>query len=130
MKALRKYLITLACGLVGALLIFWLKDIFNQTEPVVIFHILSDGFFAVGTVITAMGLLIFTTNEGTFDMIVYGMGSFFGMFRKNHTRKYETFYDYRVSRAEKKVKFGFLVFCGLIYLALAIIMYFIYRGYC
>lgn len=130
MKALIKYLITLVSGLLGALLIFWMKGLFGQTEAVVIFHILSDGFFAVGTVITAIGVLIFTTNEGTFDMLVYGMGTFISMFRKNHPRKHETFYDYRVSRADKKIKFGFLLLCGLIYLALAIVMYLMYRSHC
>ena len=124
-----KYFITLLCGFAASMLIFWVKDIFSQTEAVNVFHILCDGFFAVGVVITAMGLLIFTSNEGTFDAIVYGVGSFIDMFRRTSKRKYETLYDYRESRSEKKVKFGFLLICGLFFILLAMVMYLFYRKY-
>lgn len=124
-----KYFITLLCGFAASMLIFLVKDIFSQTEAVNVFHILCDGFFAVGVVITAMGLFIFTSNEGTFDAIVYGVGSFIDMFRRTSKRKYETLYDYRESRSEKKVKFGFLLICGLFFILLAMVMYLFYRKY-
>ena len=124
-----KYFITLLCGFAASMLIFLVKDIFSQTEAVNVFHILCDGFFAVGVVITAIGLLIFTSNEGTFDAIVYGVGSFIDMFRRTSKRKYETLYDYRESRSEKKVKFGFLLICGLFFILLAMVMYLFYRKY-
>ena len=124
-----KYLVTLLCGLAASMLIFFSKDIFSQVEAVKVFHILCDGFFAVGVVITAIGLLIFTSNEGTFDAIVYGVGSFIDMFRRTSKRKYETLYDYRESRSEKKVKFGFLLICGLFFILLAMVMYLFYRKY-
>lgn len=129
MKRLRKYLITMLIGLAAVAWILWSKDIYSQTEAVTIFHILCDAFFAVGVVILCIGLLIFSTNEGTFDIIVYGVSTFFGMFKKNHVRKYDTFYDYRVSRADKKVKFGYLLICGLILLAVSMVMYLMYRQY-
>lgn len=130
MKSLKKYLITLLIGFLAVLGIVWSKDVFSQAALVDVFHILCDGFFAVGVVITAAGLLIFSSNEGTFDAIVYGLRSFFDMFRKQKTLKYDTFYDYRESRAEKKLKFGFLLICGLILLAISLIMYLFYRRYC
>ena len=124
-----KYFITLLCGFAASMLIFLVKDIFSQTEAVNVFHILCDGFFAVGVVITAAGLLIFSSNEGSFDAIVYGIGSFIDMFRRTSKRKYETLYDYRESRSEKKVKFGFLLICGLFFILLAMVMYLFYRKY-
>lgn len=124
-----KYFITLLCGFAASMLIFLVKDIFSQTEAVNVFHILCDGFFAVGIVITAAGLLIFSSNEGSFDAIVYGVGSFIDMFRRTSKRKYETLYDYRESRSEKKVKFGFLLICGLFFILLAMVMYLFYRKY-
>lgn len=130
MKSLKKYLITLLIGFLAVFGIVWSKDVFSQAALVDVFHILCDGFFAVGVVITAAGLLIFSSNEGTFDAIVYGLRSFFDMFRKQKTLKYDTFYDYRESRAEKKLKFGFLLICGLILLAISLIMYLFYRRYC
>ena len=124
-----KYVITLICGFATAMLIFLTKDIFSQVEAVKVFHILCDGFFVVGVVMTAMGLLIFTSNEGTFDAIVYGVGSFIDMFRRTSKKKYDTLYDYRTARTDKKMKFGFLLICGLFFILLAMIMYLFYRKY-
>lgn len=129
MKASRKYWITLLVGFVAVALILWAKDIFRQTAAATVFHILSDAFFVVGVVIFGAGGLIFSSNEGTFDMLVYGVKSFLDMFRKHSVKKYDTFYDYRESRADKKVPFGFLLICGLFFLAIAFVMYFLYRQY-
>ncbi len=129
MKSLRKYLITLLVGFLFVAGILYSKDFFAQTDPVKIYHILCDAFFVVGVVFTGFGLLIFTTNEGTFDMMVYGVRSFFDLFRKNPDKKYPTFYDYRTSREEKKLKFGFLLICGLFFLAVSMVMYLLYLKY-
>ena len=116
-------------GFVGVFCILWAKDIFAQTEVVKIFHILCDAFFVVGVVITGVGLLVFSSNEGTFDMLVYGVSSFFDLFRKVSKKKYPTFYDYRVSRQGKKIRFGFMLLCGIFFLVIAFVMFFIYRKY-
>lgn len=129
MKAYKKFFITMLIGLGAVALILWSKDILQQTAPVEIFHILTDAFFVVGTVITCAGLLVFSSNEGSFDMLVYGVKSFLDMFRKNSMKKYDTFYDYRESRADKKLKFGFLLICGLMFLVISLVMYFFYRQY-
>lgn len=126
MRALRKYLITLLIGFACVGLILWSKDIFGQDTPVKIYHILCDAFFAVGTVIVCAGLLVFSANEGTFDMLAYGMRSFMDMFRKNKLNKYDTFFDYRMSKADKKVRFGFLLICGAFFLAVSMVMYYLY----
>ena len=129
MRTFKKYGITLLIGLLAVAGILWAKDIFAQTDPKSIYHILSDAFFAVGTVILCAGLLIFSSNGGTFDMLVYGVSSFLDMFRTVSRKKYDTFYDYRMSRAEKQLPFGFLVICGLIFMAVAFAMYWLYRQY-
>ena len=129
MKSLKKYLITFLIGCVGVFLILWYKDIFSQTEPVKIFHILTDAFFVVGVVVTSAGLLVFSSNEGTFDMLVYGVRSFMDFFRKEKRNKFDTFYDYRQSRAETKLPFGFIVINGLFFLAVSFVMLFLYHQY-
>ena len=129
MKTLKKYLITLIIGFLTVFLIASSKDVFDQTSVVKILHILCDSFFVVGVVITSIGLLIFSSNEGTFDILVYGVSSFVDIFRKKSQKKYETFYDYRESRAEKKLGFGFLLISGLIILAISLIIYLFYRVY-
>ncbi len=122
MKAFRKYLITVIVGLTAVAGIVWAKDILAQTEPARIFHILCDAFFAVGTVMVCAGVLIFSSNEGTFDIIRYGLSSFADLFREKSQKKYATFFDYRESRTDKKVSFGFLLICGLIFLAVSLAM--------
>lgn len=129
MKSLTKYAITLLVGFTLAFLIILSKDIFAQTEAVKIFHILCDGFFVVGVVVTSAGLLVFSSNEGTFDMLVYGVNTFLDLFRRQSARKYETFYDYRSARSDKKIRFGFLLLCGLFFLAVSMVMYLLYRQY-
>lgn len=129
MRAFRKYWITLLAGLLIVAAIVFAKDLFAQTSLQSIFHILTDAFFVAGILITAAGLLILSSNEGTFDILVYGMSSFLDMFRKTSQKKYETFFDYRESRSDKKIKFGFLLICGAAFLAIAFIMYFLYRRF-
>ncbi|MBQ8431482.1 MAG: DUF3899 domain-containing protein [Clostridia bacterium] len=128
-KTLKPYLIALLVGFAMAGAILWSKDLFSQTDPKVIFHILCDAFFVAGVVITSAGLLVFSSNEGTFDGLVYGVSSFINMFRPKHKKKYDTFFDYRVARADKKFSFGFLLICGLFFLAVSLVMYFLYRRY-
>lgn len=129
MKALKKYLITLAAGFLAVAMILWSKDLFTQTEPVAIFHILCDAFFAVGVVTICAGLLVFSSNEGTFDILVYGMQSFLDMFRKVSKKKYDTFFDYKNSRADQKISFGFLLICGVFFFAVSMVMLYLYKQY-
>lgn len=126
MKALRKYWITLLieASLTAAIAVG--KDVLDQTALVNVYHILCDSFFVAGTVTTCAGLLVFSSNEGTFDMLVYGVKVFVDAFRPNAVKKYDTFYDYRVAREEKKFPFLFLVVCGLAFLAVAFVMYYLY----
>ncbi len=122
MKQLKRYSITLAIGLVIAFAVLLIKDFFSQTEAATIFAILCDAFCISGVLVTGAGLLIFSSNEGTFDILVYGVKSFWGFFKKDKTKKHDTFYDYRASRAEHKMAFGYIVLCGLILLAISGIM--------
>ena len=122
MKAVKRYLIALAAGFGLSAYILWQKNIFAQTEMAMIFHILSDAFFVPGVLLVCFGLLIFTTNEGTFDGMAYAVKSFVNMFRKPSLRKYGTYYDYKASRKDRDIQFGYLVFCGLFFIAVSLIM--------
>ena len=130
MRTMRKNWITLLVEAALTTAIAFSKDVTEQKALVDVFHILCDAFFVSGTVTLCAGLLVLSSNEGTFDMLVYGVKTFMDCFRKERTMKYDTFYDYRVSREEKKLPYGFLLICGLIFLAVAFVMYFLYRQYC
>lgn len=129
MKTLKRILITLVIGLVFVFMIAASKDVFKQNEPKVIFHILSDSFFAIGVVITGFGLLVVATNGGTFDMLSYGISTFFSFFRRSKARKYADFYEYRVAKEKNKHSFGFLLIAGSIIILIALIMYLFYNKY-
>ena len=127
MKAFLKYLITILVGLAGVAGVVISKDIFGQTQLVNVLHILCDGFFVMGVVLTGFGALIFTSNEGAFDMMAFGLQSFWDLFRKERKLKGVTYYDYQVARSEKKLKFGFILICGLAFLAVAVVFFLLYQ---
>ena len=129
MRSAKKYLITLAVGFAGVLYVLWLRDFFGQTETAAIFRILCDAFFVVGVVITCIGLLIFSSNEGTFDGMVYAVKSFLNLFRKSNMKTYNTYYDYKAANANRKAKFGFLLICGVFFVAVSLVALYFYHMY-
>ena len=129
MKTLKRILITLVIGLVFVFMVAASKEVFKETEAKVIFHILSDSFFAIGVVITGFGLLLVASNGGAFDMLSYGVSTFFSFFRRSKARKYADFYEYRVAKEKNKHNFGFLLIAGSIIIVIAIIMYVFYNKY-
>lgn len=124
---MKKYIITSSIGLVVAILIVLSKDIFSQSEATKVYHILCDAFFVPGVCISCFGLLVFASNEGTFDMIVYGTKKFFSLFKKDLTKeKYKTFYEYKDAQRETKISFAYLLFVGLAFIAISMIFLMLY----
>ena len=129
MKKIYKYLITIAIGLLIAGWVAFSKDLFAQTEPFKIFHILCDSFFVPAILITGMGALVFVSNEGAFDGLTYAVSSFVNIFRKEKRENLATYYDYKQSKGERNHGFGFMLICGLLFLAVSLIMYLFYNRY-
>ena len=127
MKKYLKYLITFLIGLLTALFVCIGKDIFKQDSAKAVFHILSDAFLLPGVYLSGLGLLVIASNEGTFDMLVYGLRSFISLFRSVPLNKKQTFYEYRESKAKNKMGYWFLLIIGLFYLVVTIIMYLIFN---
>lgn len=128
MKQIYKYLITFLVGLLFAVIIMLTKSIFFQDNVKDVMHILTDAFFVPGVIICGFGLLVVASNGGTFDILSYGLISFFNLFRKDiNKRKYKTFYDYRVAHHEKPKGFWYLVFVGLFYICLSLLFLYIYE---
>ena len=129
MKNIKKFGVSFIVCSICTFLIAWARGVFEQTAPIYVFHILSDSFLVVGIVTTCIALLLFVGNEGTFDMISYGLQTFFSFIKKDMSRRYETFYDYRVAKQEKKLPFLFLLLCGGIFLLMSVLMYVGYYKY-
>lgn len=126
MRKLIKYLITIGVGLLLALLIANSKDVFTQTDPTKIFHILTDSFFVPAVLIAGIGGLVFVSNEGVFDGIGYAVRSFVDIFRKNKKNKFHTYYDYKESKANRGGSFGFMLVSGLIFMVISGVMLWLY----
>ena len=92
MKTVYKYLITAAFGAVLAFIVLLIKDAFHLSQTVDVMKALCDGFFVSGVVLVCVGGLVFVSNGGVFDMLAYGIRTFFEAFTKNVTdRKYRTY---------------------------------------
>ena len=113
MSNLKKYLLTICAGLVGAFVVAYSQGIFNATTAVEIFHILSDSFFVPSVLIMGMGGLVFVSNEGAFDGLTFALTSFADVFRKQKKNKYTTYYDYKQSKGNRDRSFGFLLITGV-----------------
>ncbi len=126
-----KYLITCVVLAVVGVLIMVYRQLFTQTEMSEIMKILSDSFVVPGMISLCAGLLIVCTNGGTFDMMAYGMKSFFSLFTKDTTkRKHRTFYDYRQEQMGKKRSFVFLLIIGGAFLLIGLVffaLFYVYR---
>ena len=120
-----QYLISFFVGAAIAFGVFFAKDLFERTDLSEIYKILSDGFFVAGVLLGGLGLLVFGSNGGTFDMLVYGVSSVIALVFPG-ARRHDTFFDYRMARNRRRSSFVFLLLVGLFYLALAIVFSMLY----
>lgn len=131
MKKIWKYLIAFVLGAIIVLAVLFSKDTFNHTAASDIYKDLCDGFFVAGAIMTGLGLLVFASNGGAFDMLSYGMIRFFGLFKRDVTKvKFRTFYDYRKAQQEKKRNFGYIVIEGCVFLAVATAFLLLFNNVC
>lgn len=115
-----RYLISAAVGLGLAFVIMLTQNIFGQEKASDVYRILSDSFFVSGVLLTGAGLLVFVSNNGIFDMLSYGITTFFVARKKDvKDRKYKDYYEYKQSKSERKRSFAYLLIVGLALLAIA-----------
>lgn len=129
MKKYLKYIITFGLGLIFFLVIIFSKDIFNQTETLEVYKILSDACFAPAVVIGGIGIIVFVDNNGVFDIIIYGVKLALTAFSRDISkRKYKTFYDYKVAKHETSNPYGFLLIIGGFFLLISILFLVLYMN--
>ena len=129
MKKYTGHIVTAIIGLAIAVAIMVGKDIFAANSLKAAMHILVDAFFVPGILLACFGLLVFSSNEGTFDMLSYGMSSFINLFRKDMKKmKHKTFYDYRMAKHATSKPFLYIIFVGLFYIGISLICLAIYSG--
>lgn len=118
-NTLIKYLVSFLVGGVMAFGFMLAKGIFSQSKTLNVISILCDAFFASGVILASVGLIIFASNGGAFDMLAFSMILFFSLFRKNLKRKYKDFYEYREAKKGKKRSLAFLLIVGIFYICVS-----------
>lgn len=128
LKKALQYIITAAIGIVLAIIIMFARyQIHTAPDVKTAMQALSDSFFVPGVCIAGVGLLIFASNGGVFDMLAYAVRWFFVRFKRDiNARKYKDYYEYREAKKEEKRSFAFMLIVGLAFIALAGIFIIVY----
>lgn len=104
--------------------------IFSLNEIKETLKLLVDGFFSIGIISLCFGLLVICSNNGAYDLIVYGFVRFASLFRKDSNAiKYHTYFDYHTAKQEEEDRSFdyFLIVGGFFILVSLIILIFWYK---
>ena len=128
MKKWLQYVIISVVNLLLALGVF-----FMQKESIEvagdIYKVLCNAFFVPGFCTLGFGLLIWSSNGGTFDMLAFGVIKIIDLFKRDVTKvKYRTFYDYRKAQQEKQHSFLEYILVGAVMIAISIVLLVIYNN--
>ena len=127
LKKALPYIISGIVGIAVFITVICVKQIWNAENAKVVMQVLSDGCFVPGVLLAGVGLIIFASNGGAFDMLAYAVIRFFDLFRRDvRNKKYKDYYEYREAKKEKKRSMGFMLIVGAIFIALAVIFLIVY----
>ena len=122
----KRFLIAMGFGAAVFVGVLFAKDVFHEEETYRLFQSLSDAAFVPAVLLICYGALVLATKGGTFDMLVYGVSCVFSVMKRDPTRKYKTFYDYRVAQNEKPRSFWYLMLAGVVFLAISVVFLTVY----
>ena len=126
-STLKKVLITTGIGLVLAFGLSALQGVFSAEDLKDTMRILSDGFFVVGMLILAYGGLVWTSNGGVWDGLVYSAKTVFGRsLKKNWEQEKQSFAEYREEREKKATSPAVPLLSGLVILVIAVVFLAVY----
>lgn len=120
-------------GAIVALMAFG-RGILEVEGAARVWRILCDGCFLAAVLLGGVGLMTFVSKEGTFDILSYGLLCFRNLFKRKAGRPLDeetgekmTFYDYKVAKRGTRSSQWYLVFVGLIYLALSLLCWYFFE---
>ena len=129
MKKWLQYLIITGINILLVLGVMLIQEGFAQTGQELL-KVKCNAFFVPGMCTLGLGILIWSTNGGTFDMIAFGVIKLFDLFKKDLTKvKYKTFYDYRKAQQEKQRSFSAYIVVGAVFIAVSILFLVLYNNY-
>ena len=128
MKKWLQYIIISGVSLLIVLCVLLMQDAFQHSGKELLKN-LCDAFFTSGVVTLGIGVLIWTANQGTFDMIAFGVIKLVDLLKKDLTKvKYRTYYDYRQAQQGKKHSFVAYLIVGSVIMAISILFLVLYSN--
>ena len=121
-KNFKPFLISMAAGLVVAIGVYSVRGGADAQDWVSRAFVLCDACFVPAVLLICLGLLLFVSNDGLFDMLGFGIQKALTIVLSESKRqKYpKTFLEYKELKwGVPKTSFGFLILSGLVYLVLA-----------
>ena len=119
-KKTRDFLIALAVG-AGLTLAAVLVGFLDQNRTVL--QVLCDGFTVSGVLLLCFSGLVWSRNQGTFDMISFGVSRItkFRYGKLDDEERKESFYDYRQRKSATRQNATASLKAGAVYMALALV---------
>ena len=124
----KNFLIYLGFGIVIATLVV----VLNWNNGYAWIHMLCDGCFVAAVLLLGFGGLKFARNQGVFDMFSYSIKSVFHLhypFTKMNSpleEREESFVDYKERKQAQRKSPREILWAGLVYLVLALVLFVIY----
>lgn len=123
LKNLIIFLISLIVGLIISL--FYL--LFYSFS---LYYFMNAAFISAAVLIAA-ALLYLVSLQGLFDVFVVGFSNLREVFKKNGTKRYDGLFEYQEIKKEKRKSNAFswipILFSGVIYLIISLILYAIFK---
>lgn len=123
----KKFLVDSCIALVIAVVVWLIEGLFQAGTVQDVFRILSDGFFVAGIAFLAMGGLTWTFNGGVMDGLGFSFKIGIARMRSDYDTARMTFGEYREEREKKKSSPKPMLLAGLIYLAVALVLFLVYQ---
>ena len=121
------YFVAALVGIAIFVLVICINKIWNVNETYAIMQCLSDAFFVPGVLVGGVGLLVFASNGGVFDMLIYATIRFFDLFKKDpRNKKYKDFYEYREAKKDRHRSNKAMLIVGGVFIVLAVIFLIVY----
>ena len=117
----------LSSALVVFLLCAVIWGLFDQSEPLEIVRVLADSFFIPGALFVGISLIGWMSTKGAYDIFGYSIRGLLSLWKKESYFKSNSYYDYKQKKdEERKPMSKHMLFVGLIFLALGIVMTVVY----
>lgn len=94
-----------------------------------IFRLLSDACIVPAVMVGGVGVLVFASGQGTFDMLSYGFQHLFDLFRPNaRNEHFRDFYEYKQLKGERRRPVAHMLIVGTAFFVLSWIFSCLWRN--